>query len=97
VVKAVKEGFSWTFQLFEPQSELPMEYRFRKEETLAISREIKSMVAKRAVEEDNPVRVPSKTMSYWNLFTVAKKSGGLRPVLNLKHLNNKHHNNTKQQ
>ena len=54
------------------------------EERELILEEINSLLAKEAIEE-----VPMSELCYSsNMFLVAKKSGGKRPVLNLRSLNN---------
>jgi hypothetical protein len=54
------------------------------QEASAIEREILSLLAKRAVEEVHPSSYGFRS----RLFTIPKKTGDLRPVLNLRHSTN---------
>ena len=69
---------STPFQFYQPRN-IP----FSHEEKVAIDNEIVDLVGKKAIREIQS----SECLYLSTIFTVTKKSGGLRPIINLKNLN----------
>lgn len=83
VLQAIK-GYEIEFAIWPPKQQvLPREIKFSRAETESISEEINQMLTKNAIEE-----VPFSTDGFISqLFVRPKKDGGLRPIINLRGLN----------
>jgi hypothetical protein len=83
VNKVIQEGYGIIFNKPPPLRLPPLHNPFNSiEEQRAISSEVQSLLQKRAIEECN-----SGKGFYSRIFTIPKKTGDLRPVLNLRPLN----------
>lgn len=84
ISKLVLQGLKIPFISLPCQMKAPSEFRGDPEQVKAITEEVTSLLAKRAVEEVAE-EAPSGFLS--KLFVVKKSSGAWRPVLNAKPLN----------
>ena len=82
VLEAV-QGFRIPFKRIPHQSRIPV-VRMSKEEEGCVSEEVSSLIDKGAIVE---VLGQERGSFYSTLFTVPKKGGGRRPIINLKPLN----------
>ena len=84
MLSVIRGGLHLQFQKYPPLSELPLDST-DKRKNLLLSEEIHALLLKGAIEVvANPSRSPG---FYSRLFLVPKKTGGMRPVIDLSILN----------
>jgi hypothetical protein len=87
VLSVIRGGLDLMFQERPPLSDgpIPMSQISDKEKFCLLSEEIQSLLLKRVIEEIPPTQ--STQGFYSRLFLVPKKTGGMRPVIDLSILN----------
>ena len=87
VLSVVRGGLDLVFQERPPLSDspIPMSQTSDKEKFRLLSEEVQSLLLKRVIEEIPPTQ--STPGFYSRLFLVPKKTGGMRPVIDLSILN----------
>ena len=83
VIQTVSEGYHIPLMSTPHQLLPPCNPHLSTEDTVILMEEIQSLLQKQAI-----CQIPVSTKGFYsNMFTVPKKDGGQRPVINLKHLN----------
>ena len=87
VLSVIRGGLDLVFQERPPLSDspIPMSQTSDKEKFCLLSEEVQSLLLKRVIEEIPPTQ--STPGFYSRLFLVPKKTGGMRPVIDLSILN----------
>ena len=84
-VQSTIQGYEINLSCQPHQPRPPVELKFSQEETGALTQEVQKMIEKQAVSQIPREQINKGFIS--QLFSVPKKDGGMRPIINLKSLN----------
>ncbi|KAK4514625.1 GTP-binding nuclear protein gsp1/Ran [Mucor velutinosus] len=88
VLNTVQHGYYIPFHTTPPTTTTPTSITpFSAEQATLINQAIQDLLAKSAIEPVSPQQVQQQPGFYSSMFVIPKKNGGVRPVFNLKRLN----------
>ncbi|CEP18222.1 hypothetical protein [Parasitella parasitica] len=88
VINTIQHGYHIPFLTTPPTTTTPTSITpFSVEQATLIDQAIQDLLAKSAIEKVSPQQVQQTPGFYSSMFVIPKKNGGVRPVFNLKRLN----------